>query len=246
MEAFGKTHVGLIRENNQDSFLTIQNDKEMLIIVCDGIGGGRAGDIASKLACEIMKDCFLKKPYYLQDEENKQWIRDSIALANDTILQEGYTSLKKRGMGTTLVGVLINPQSTICFHLGDSRLYAYYDEFVCMTQDHNLAYDLLKSGEMSEEEVANHPKGNALTNALGIWSRYSIDIQTIRRDYQYLLVCSDGLHSMVLEDEIEKILIDTCKVEDKVECLIQKAMEHGGSDNITAVVVENLEENKHE
>ena len=182
MKCVGATHIGLIRSVNQDSYLILEKEQETLLVLCDGIGGGKAGDVAAKLAVQVMEKEFLLKNNEYSDETQFEWIKKTINEANEAILKDAMTSHHKQGMGTTLVGTLINRENTIIFHLGDSRLYAYYDEFVCLTQDHNYARDLMRNGELDEEVINTHPKRNQLTNALGIWSNYTIDINKIKKN----------------------------------------------------------------
>lgn len=239
MRCYGLSDVGLLREVNQDSFFYAFNEnKDFLALVCDGIGGGKAGDVASAIAVETFKQRFKNKKTYISDDENRTWILDSVAAANDAIYEDSITSRKKQGMGTTLVGVLISANATFVFHLGDSRLYALYSKLVCLTTDHNLAMDLMKSGEMSEDDAFAHPQGRALTNALGIWSEYKVDISKIEEKYHSILLCSDGLHGFVEEKVIEDILKSSSEIEDKVQQLIESANSVGGYDNVTAVLIE--------
>lgn len=244
----GLSNVGLVRESNQDSFFSGYNHHhEFMAVVCDGIGGGKAGDIASQLAVESIEKSFLDKPLLESEVEIKKWLIEIIDVANQRIYADSLTSRNKHGMGTTLVGVLITNENTYMFHMGDSRIYGFYDDMVCLTEDHNLAADLIKTGELSEEEAMNHPKGKALTNALGIWSKYRVDINKIKKGYQYLLLCSDGLHGYVAENIIEHIVIDeSLTVEDKAEALINASLQTGGYDNITVILIDRIGGNNNE
>lgn len=240
MNYYGMSDCGLVRKQNQDSFFCTENkNQELLAVVCDGIGGGKAGDVASQLAVKILSERFALKPLGASDADEIAWIEASIKEANDAIYLDSLTSRSKQGMGTTLVGVLINTLGTYVFHLGDSRVYGYYDEFVCLTEDHNLAADLIKSGELSELEAINHPKGKALTNALGIWNKYIVDINKIRSDFRYLMLCSDGLHGFVSEEIIMRIMMDeTKRLSSKVKLMIEAANNSGGYDNTTVILIE--------
>lgn len=241
MRYYGLSDIGLIREMNQDSFFCAHNENnEFFAIVCDGIGGGKAGDVASKIAVEVLSDEFNKRISTNDDIENKKWIEEIVKKANETIYLDSLTSKKKHGMGTTLVGVLCTPVRTYIFHLGDSRLYAVYEnEFVCLTEDHNFAADLIHSQQMSEAEALRHPNAKALTNALGIWSKYRVDINVIKEDFSYLLLCSDGLYGYVNEDLIHEIIINNeISIQTKIETLIQMSNTSGGYDNITAILLE--------
>lgn len=248
MKSFGLTHIGLVRESNQDSFFYEANkNNEFMAVVCDGIGGGKAGDIASAIAVKSIQEAFRQKTISNTEIEVKNWLNDIIRKANDRIYNDSLTSRKKHGMGTTLVGVLMTDHNTYIFHMGDSRIYGFYDDIICLTEDHNLAADLIKSGELSEEEALKHPKGKALTNALGIWSQYRVDINRIKADYHYLLLCSDGLHGYVSEKVIEHIINDaTLSLNEKGEALINAAIQTGGYDNITVIILDKTGGNNNE
>lgn len=240
MKYYGLTNIGLLRESNQDSFFTRFNKHdEFMAVVCDGIGGGKAGDVASQLAVESIEEAFLNKDKLETELEIKSWIADTVHTANERIYNDSLTSRKKHGMGTTLIGIMLVEEKTYMFHMGDSRVYGFYDDMVCLSEDHNLAADLIKSGELSEEDALKHPKGKALTNALGIWSQYRVDINKIKEDYHYLLLCSDGLHGYVSEEVIEQIVSDiSLTLNDKVEALINAALQAGGYDNVTVVILD--------
>lgn len=240
MKYYGLTNIGLLRENNQDSFFTGFNQyNEFMAVVCDGIGGGKAGDVASQLAVESIEESFLNKKKLTTELEIKNWIADMVHIANERIYNDSLTSRKKHGMGTTLIGIMLVEGKTYMFHMGDSRIYGFYNDMVCLSEDHNLAADLIKSGELSEEDALKHPKGKALTNALGIWSQYRVDINKIKENYRYLLLCSDGLHGYVSEAVMAQIVNDdTLTLNDKVETLINAALQAGGYDNVTVVILD--------
>lgn len=239
MKYYGVTDIGLVRDENQDSFFCeVNKHNDLLAVVCDGIGGGKAGDVASRIAKEVLQEQFQLKAKYRKEADNRSWLLEVIDKANEKIYLDSLSSHKKQGMGTTLVGVLISNASTFVFHMGDSRVYGLYEEMVCLTEDHNLAADLIKSGECSEEEALQHPKGKALTNALGIWNQYKVDINKIKKGYHSLLVCSDGLHGYVSESVIASILQEEVTIEEKVNGLLDAATASGGFDNVSIIVIE--------
>lgn len=237
---FGKTHVGLKRKNNQDSFLLEEREGRILAVVCDGIGGGNAGDVASCMAVAHMKERFQQMETCDSDIEVKRWLEKTIQEANDLIFTQSTKNPKQKGMGTTAVGVLQCDKATYIFNVGDSRTYGLYaDDFLCLTEDHSYVAGLLKRGEVSEEEAIHHPNRNVLTNALGIWDTVKIDINKIKDDYLALLVCSDGLHGYVSEDTIRFILGNASySTEKKVDLLIQDALDTGGYDNVSVIILE--------
>ena len=129
--------------------------------------------------------------------------------------------------------------NTYIFNAGDSRTYGLYqDDFLCLTEDHSYVADLLKRGEVSEEEAAKHPNRNVLINALGIWNSMRIDINKIKNDWCALLVCSDGLHGYVPEHNIQYVLQSNRNVKDKVDALIKLSLDAGGYDNVSVIVIE--------
>lgn len=237
---YGATHVGLKRKENQDSIVFVENDHHaILAVVCDGIGGGNAGDVASRMAIAHLRDSFLKMNRCLGDLAVKRWLQKTIQEANDLIFTQSTKNLAYKGMGTTLVGILKCDKNTYIFNVGDSRTYGLYeDDFLCLTEDHSFIADLLKRGEVSEEEAANHPNRNVLTNALGIWNSVRIDVNKIKNNYQDLLICSDGLHGYVKEEDILNVLKSNCSIEEKVQKLIQAALDAGGYDNVSVIIIE--------
>ena len=239
LHSFGKTHIGYKRALNQDTFLLEERDGVLLAIVCDGIGGGNGGEVASQMACAHVKDRFKSMPKCLQDVDVKRWLETTIREANDLIFMQSAKKRSLKGMGTTLVGVLVCEQGTYIFNVGDSRTYGLYaKDFLCLTEDHSYIAALLKNGQITMEEAAKHHARNVLTNALGIWDQVRIDIHKIKNDYQALLICSDGLHGYVHEDVLREILAQSISAEEKVNLLIQKALDAGGFDNISAIVLE--------
>lgn len=237
---YGKTHVGLRRKQNQDSFLLEEKDGILLAVVCDGIGGGNAGDVASKMAVAHLRDRFQGMQAYDSDIEVKHWLEKTIQEANDLIFTQSTRKLEQKGMGTTLVGVLQNEVATYIFNVGDSRTYGLYEhDFLCLTEDHSYVANLLKRGEVTIEEAMHHPNRNVLTNALGIWDNVQIDINKIKNDYLALLICSDGLHGYVSEDTIRFILSNKkYSTQEKVHALIQDSLDAGGYDNVSVIVIE--------
>lgn len=242
MNYYGSSHVGLRRKENQDCFCIVENDEHAVLgIVCDGIGGGNAGDVASTIAVKHMEECFFKTRFDgKSDLDMKHWLRDVIQEANDLIFTQAAKYQAQKGMGTTMVGVLIYLNASYVFNVGDSRTYGVFeDDFICLTEDHTYVADLLKRGEVSEEEAMVHPNRNVLINALGIWNQVRIDINKIKNDYHALLICSDGLHGYVHEEMLYKTLNDhQHNVKTKVQTLIQAALEAGGYDNVSVIMIE--------
>lgn len=239
MKCYGVSDRGLVREQNQDSFFISSNDhQDLMAVICDGIGGGAAGDVASSMAVTYMQKAFEKAPSFQNDGEVKRWLSDVIHGANDTIFMQSAKSKTQKGMGTTMVGTLIlKDGSSYIFNVGDSRLYGFYDDLILLTEDHNLASDLMKAGEISEEEALSHPKRHLLTNALGIWDEMKIDINKIKNTYRYLLICSDGLHGYVPETAMMSVFLEDSDIKSKADTLVELSKQAGGYDNVSVILI---------
>lgn len=239
MQCFAQSHIGLVRETNQDSFTIHENKNgDFLAVVCDGIGGGNAGDVASQLAISYILEHFMIAKSLRDDMEVKRWILRVVQEANDAILEKSRTNKDYDGMGTTCVGVLMTSVGTYIFNSGDSRIYALYDDLVALTEDHSYLNELLAKKEVSEEEAYSHPSRNMLTNALGIWKNVIVDVNKIKDGFSNLLLCSDGLHGFVSLDEVRNVLLEKESAKEKVETLIQMSLDAGGLDNVTVIVIE--------
>lgn len=239
MKIAGLTDKGLHRSNNEDSFgYTYKEDGSLLAILCDGIGGSNAGDVASKIAVETFLEDFKKSGDLLTPQIARDWIKNEVDYCNDKIYQIACTNKNYFGMGTTLVGVLITNGMTLILNIGDSRVYGMFEEMVCLTQDHNLLQELVHSGQLTEEEVNLSTQRNVLTNALGVYDKAKVDIGLVNENYDCLLLCSDGLHGYVTEYIIQDILLKNKSIEEKNQLFIQAALIEGGYDNVTVVLIE--------
>lgn len=243
MKYFGATDTGKVRKINQDSYVIATSSAgELLAIVCDGIGGGQAGDVASSLAISHFSSVFSNNTGFSDAKDAKAWIRKEISAANKHILSVGNEQTNLKGMGTTLTGVLLSNQGTFVMNVGDSRTYSFSKKtkkIEQLTMDHNLANDMLIHGEITKDEVNDFPKKNVLTNALGVWESVRMDIDTHIEELDGFLICSDGLHGYVKKEDIESILFDE-KMEPsrKVRKMIQKALDAGGYDNVTVILID--------
>jgi protein phosphatase len=246
--AHGISDVGLQREHNEDSFAVLS--EHGLAIVADGMGGHRAGDVASRLATEAIGEFFKKTanedatwPFHfdpnLTDEENK--LLTSIRLANRQIYEHSTRSPDLRGMGTTVVGALYSRKKNRMFlgHVGDSRAYRVRSgKIQQMTRDHSLVNDYLAAmPDMTDEQRSELPK-NVITRALGMQDNVDVDIQSDECQVgDVYVLCSDGLSGMITDEEIADVVNSATDLSDVCTRLIALANEHGGEDNITAVAV---------
>lgn len=246
--AAGITDVGLQRDHNEDSFAILQEHE--LYIVADGMGGHRAGDVASKLATEAIVDFFRATaaedftwPFHfdsrMSEEENR--LLTGIKIANRQIVERSARSRECHGMGTTVVGALFNGKKGKMYigHVGDSRAYRVRGgEIRQMTRDHSLVNDyLLAMPELTEEQKSELPK-NVITRALGMQEHVSVDLQGDDSSVgDFYILCSDGLSGMIEDSEILDIVSQAAGIDEACRKLIALANEHGGEDNITAVLV---------
>lgn len=244
----GLSDVGLQREHNEDSYSLVP--EHCLFIVADGMGGHRAGDVASRLAIEAVGDYFRRADEHddawaspasaqLSDEERR--LSTSIRLANRRIYEHSVRSHEFRGMGTTVVGALFSPARgcMVLGHVGDSRVYRVRaGEIEQMTRDHSLVNDYLAAmPDMSAEQRSELPK-NVITRALGMQDGVEVDVQTNECEPgDTYVLCSDGLSGMITDEEIRDVAVSTSDLDEICRRLVALANEHGGEDNITAVVV---------
>ena len=246
--AAGISDVGLQRDHNEDSFAILSEQE--LFIVADGMGGHRAGDVASRLATDAIVDFFkatasddVTWPFHfdarLTEEENR--LLTGIRLANRQIVEQSVRARECHGMGTTVVGALFSAKKRKMFigHVGDSRAYRVRrGEIKQMTRDHSLVNDyLLAMPELTEEQRSELPK-NVITRALGMQDQVTVDLQSddVEPGDLYVL-CSDGLSGMIEDEEILSVVSEQSDLEAACRKLIALANEHGGEDNITAVIV---------
>ena len=244
MRILAKTDIGKAREMNQDCYYVSDiNDDIRLFILADGMGGYKGGEIASSLAVSSVKNYILNNYNKILKEKDsiKSLIKESIEYANKNICEKSKLDPEIQDMGTTLDVCIIYNNRVFIGHIGDSRVYRIRKNFIRkLTNDHSYVESLVKDGTISKEEAYNHPKKNMLTKALGCNSIVEPDImyKGFLKD-DILLMCSDGLTNMLKDDEIYKILLEN--PERPVEALINEANRMGGLDNITAVIIDNID-----
>ncbi len=243
-----KTDVGMKRTHNEDYFALIED--EQLFMVADGMGGHASGEVASKLAAEVMgefyrhsKDQDATWPY--RYDHNLSYVENrlvaSIRLANAKIHESAAKNPQLRGMGTTVVSFIIKGNAAFVAHVGDSRVYRVRDGVIhLLTRDHSLLEDYKEARpDMTEEEARNFPHKNVITRALGMRDSVVVDIARVDlEDGDRFVLCSDGLSGMLTDEQIRDITKRNEDLEAAVGELIDRANEAGGTDNITAMVVE--------
>lgn len=234
LEHFGLTDAGKVRENNEDSLLLGEGRDSTLFAVADGIGGFEAGEVASSMAVEALKELEPGQPF-------EQAIRE----ANRRILAAARGDEKLSGMGTTVVALRFSgsreePTAEIT-HIGDSRAYLLKGgELSPITEDHSLVAELVRSGDLTRAQAAEHPQKNLITRALGANEDVEADTTTLKVEAgDRLLLCSDGLTDMVPEDRIASILSDSPgNPEPPARRLLSAALEAGGADNVTIIIAD--------
>lgn len=240
MQIHSKTDVGLKRHSNQDSVLTGSLDKDILFaIVCDGMGGAKAGNVASRIACEVISE-YITRSYRagMDSFDYEKMINNAIMSANLEIFDAASKDQELSGMGTTLVMAIIFKDRLIIAHVGDSRAYLANSELVQLTRDHSVVQTLVESGKITPNEAKVHPRKNIITRALGVEENVSADIGEFPfRENEVLLLCTDGLSGYAEADDIFKVL--RSNTETPHEELINLANNGGGGDNITVVTVSN-------
>ncbi|MCM3626308.1 Stp1/IreP family PP2C-type Ser/Thr phosphatase [Paenibacillus glycanilyticus] len=239
-----RSDVGRIRHINEDRSWVGQLDNGItLAIVADGMGGHQAGDVASQLAVNTFRDMLEKSASKadLSMQEGKMLIRQALVMANDVVYDMASRNEQYYNMGTTIVAALYKERELIIGHIGDSRAYLITaDGIAQLTEDHTLVNELVKSGQISLDEAAHHPRRNVITRAVGTDAQVEVDIYTAAlSDNDVLLLCSDGLTNMVSDELMRQTLQeDGPGLDDKADRLIQLALHAGGDDNITVVLLQ--------
>jgi len=235
MKSFYLTDTGMVRSHNEDSLTILKNgNDEYLLAVADGMGGHSAGEVASSIAITHLSKMFTDNFLNLEKVQAVNWLRDTVIEINDLIFDYAKKHPESKGMGTTLVVALVTKDYVLFGNIGDSSGFVMKnDKLHKVTYDHTLVNLLLKAGELTEEEAKDHPKKNVLMKALGANNPIDIDIFDCDMDIQSILLCSDGLTTMLDNEQIEKVLLSELSVEDKVIKLIRKSNNRGGNDNIS-------------
>jgi len=226
-----RTDIGRSRKRNEDSYLV----KEPLFAVADGLGGHKGGDVASSMALQMIESTAAAA-----DEENLVRLVERIKEANHRVLERGDTDQDLRGMGTTVTALLTGDGKAHVVHVGDSRAYRLRGgTFQQLTEDHTLVQRMVREGKLTEEEAAAHPQRSIVTRALGVDEDIAVDQLTLDvLEGDRVLLCTDGLTSMVGRERIQEILQSEAEPQAACDRLIDAANRAGGDDNITAIVID--------
>lgn len=235
-----KTDIGKIRMTNEDRVGAYTNAKgNILLIVCDGMGGQKKGEYAAQIALDIISESFLKKQQFISSFTARNWLYFIVREANKAIYEEASTHEQYSNMGTTLSLALIYKDTLFTVQVGDSRVYELKDgKLEQLTDDQTYVNYLYKTGKIKKEEMATHPKRHVLINALGMFPSVEFEFHSKSYTNSSILVCSDGLYNNVDVAEIENILKNDDSTNQKVNELIAIANANGGSDNIAVSIWE--------
>ncbi|MBW4828632.1 MAG: Stp1/IreP family PP2C-type Ser/Thr phosphatase [Clostridiaceae bacterium] len=235
------TDKGKVRKNNQDSYFVSEDIELPLFIVADGMGGHKAGEVASNMAAEIVKNFFMEKKEELKKSKADifKFIRSAVEKANTIIHKKSIENDEFYGMGTTITMAYVSEDKLYVGHVGDSRAYLLRDnKFIQLTEDHSLVAEMVKKGSISEEEAECHPQRNIITRAIGTDEEVITDVivENIYKD-DILLLCTDGLTNMLNDDEIKEILINKIDLQKNCNSLVKQANKLGGIDNMTVIAI---------
>jgi serine/threonine protein phosphatase PrpC len=239
MEYAYRTDIGRRRPNNEDYVGVFANQQAVtLAIVADGMGGHLGGDVASEMAVSHIGYAF-EKTGDTDIETIVRWLVFELQQENSLILEKAQKYTDLSGMGTTLVAVIISGSRFVVANIGDSRGYLYrHNHLVQITEDHSLVNELVKNGELTEEEALRFPQRNVITRSLGVSDDVDADVTIYDMEYDdYLLLCSDGLTNQVPVADLAKILAQSVPLGVKAQMMIDQANAAGGPDNITALII---------
>lgn len=236
MQAAGISHIGLVREKNEDKY--IMDLQQKLFVICDGMGGHKGGKIASAMAAQV-----IERQYTSNDEQDRAAaLNAAINAANQKIWQVGSDNPEYQEMGTTATAAVIEDERLIVAHVGDSSLFLLRDGQICkITTDHTLARQMVMDGLLDEDEVRTCSYNHILTRAVGVQENIEIDNYTeIIQPGDQIILCSDGLTDMLAEEEMLEIMNENKAAADPEQlarALVDAALNKGGYDNITIIVL---------
>jgi len=240
MKLVGRTNIGKKREVNEDNFFIYCSDNLFCGCVADGMGGYERGEVASKMAVDI-----IEKSVKAADGKDMDYvelgeaIRHGFIDANYEIYRYAEDNGFLNNMGTTTTLAAVYQNKLITVHVGDCRVYRIGDDISQVTKDHSYVQELLQRGDITEEEARVHPEKNKITRAVGYEPSLKVDVGITDYNGEEILICSDGLSNMLTDVQILDIIKNAENIENAADKLISVANENGGNDNITAVIIEN-------
>lgn len=237
MGIYIKSIAGHVRENNQDYVASYQNETgELLLVLCDGMGGHRAGEVASRYTAKTLGETFEETTSIADDAEN--WLRSEIETIDRTIYKQSLENKKYEGMGTTLVALYINEKNWVVANVGDSRFYQLQgEELNQVSLDHTFVQELYRQGKVATADVAKHPKRNLLTQSIGGKDAAMPDLFSgQRRPDDFFILMSDGLYEELSDDQMKDIIINESSLEAIAEKLVAESLTGQARDNISFVL----------
>lgn len=240
-KAWGVTDRGAVRQQNQDAYYVDVPSQELaLCVVCDGMGGARAGNVASRLAVDTLVSAMRQRVEDSPGDTAEALLAYSAEQANDAVYRRALSDPECRGMGTTMVAAIVRMDTADILNIGDSRCYHVSDGgIVRLTRDHSVVEDLVARGALTPEAARSHPRKNLITRALGSEEHIRADLykQSLKPG-DFLLLCSDGLSNMVTDQEILYEILHGGPAEECCQRLLDIALSRGAPDNVTAVLLQ--------
>lgn len=240
MKSFYITDAGRVRSHNEDSVTIVKNQSsEHLMIVADGMGGHRAGEVASSMVVTHIGERFKKLSSIGSKQDAVNWLRENVKEINSKIIKYSEENPEASGLGTTCVMALLTKEFLMFVNIGDSSGFVIKNgKLKKVTKDHTLVNFLVETGDLSPEQAKNHPKKNVLMRALGASDQCELDIFDVETDVDGILLCSDGLTNMLSIEQVEKVLDEQdIEVDEKLIKLIKKCNVRGGLDNISIALL---------
>ncbi len=240
MNIWGVSDVGAVRTQNQDAYFVTEPEAQVpFAVVCDGMGGAKAGNVASTVAVESFA-ATLTEGLAMTGATVEQLMLQAVERANELVRYRSEVDKDCRGMGTTLVAAVVDGPLVRLVNVGDSRGYRIGPEgIVQVTRDHSVVEDLVERGEITHEQARSHPKKNLITRALGAEEEVQADLYALeRREGELILLCSDGLSNVVTDQEMLFELVHGGPAQEGCRRLLDLALSRGAPDNVTAVLME--------
>ena len=243
MNYFGITDRGIVRKNNQDVFLCeeIRLIDAVLLVVCDGMGGAKSGNIASSMAAQVFRDSIIDTLDVFGDADAiAEQMKMAAEAANKAVYEKSISDDDCSGMGTTIVAALVKAESAVVLNVGDSRAYkiSRTDSIEQITRDHSFVGEMVYRGDITKEEARRHPNKNLITRAIGTSESVSADTFVVDlKESDRLLLCSDGLSNMVEDNQLCHEILKTDDMALCCEELVKAAVVAGAPDNVTAALI---------
>jgi protein phosphatase len=236
------THPGKIRSHNEDSVGVYNGESCLLAIVADGMGGHAAGEVASKMAVDLSAQRFMEHEGIFTREKAEIWLNHLVRGINLRLYEHAESHDTCKGMGTTFAAALCTNEFIAVSSVGDSRIYIWKhpQPVKQITEDHTFVNELLKTGQITEDEAAGHPKRNILMRSLGTEPTIALDTAIVEwSSWSHVLLCSDGLSNKLTDERLTEIMNKSMNLEEKTGMMVKEANRAGGEDNISVILISN-------